>query len=70
LAIPILIGFGIDELSVPPAFVPIVKKIVRSITLAEAKEIAEKIMNMKHHEEVIEYMESIMHERVKEIGRR
>jgi len=42
LAIPILIGFGIDELSVPPAFVPIVKKIVRSITLAEAKEIAEK----------------------------
>ena len=39
-AVPILIGLGVDELSVNVPAVPIVKSQVRSLTLAEAQELA------------------------------
>ena len=39
-AVPILVGLGVDELSVNVPAVPIVKAQVRSLTLAEAQELA------------------------------
>jgi phosphocarrier protein FPr len=39
-AVPILVGLGVDELSVNVPAVPIVKAHVRSLTLAEAQELA------------------------------
>jgi len=40
----LLIGLGIDELSMTPMTIPKVKKIIRSITYKEAKEFARKFM--------------------------
>jgi phosphotransferase system enzyme I (PtsI) len=41
LLTPLLIGLGIDELSMAPASVPLVKDIIRSITSEQAKVLAE-----------------------------
>lgn len=41
LMTPLLIGLGLDELSVSPAVLPVVKDAVRSITYSEAREIAD-----------------------------
>ncbi len=38
-----LLGLGVTELSLAPALIPEIKKIVRSVTLAEAREIVEKV---------------------------
>ncbi len=40
LMTPLLIGLGLDELSVNPAAVPLVKDAIRSVSYAEAREIA------------------------------
>ncbi|MDE0840045.1 MAG: phosphoenolpyruvate--protein phosphotransferase, partial [Kiritimatiellae bacterium] len=37
---PLLVGMGVDELSVSPATVPMIKDSVRSISLAQAKAVA------------------------------
>ena len=42
LAVPILVGLGITELSVPPAAVPEVKQVVRQLDMASAAELAAK----------------------------
>ena len=42
----LLLGLGIDHLSVaPPVVLPAVKRVIRSFTYAEAKEVAESIVN-------------------------
>lgn len=40
LVTPLLVGLGLDELSVNPSSVPLIKDAVRSITLTEARELA------------------------------
>ncbi|NLB60388.1 MAG: phosphoenolpyruvate--protein phosphotransferase, partial [Lentisphaerae bacterium] len=40
LMTPLLVGLGLDELSVNPASVPVVKNAIRNITYAECREIA------------------------------
>lgn len=42
LATMLLVGLGLDELSVSPAAIPEVKKLIRSMTLTEALEFAEQ----------------------------
>lgn len=39
--VPLLLGLGVDELSVAPAYVPQVKYLIRRIKLAEAQKLAE-----------------------------
>jgi phosphotransferase system enzyme I (PtsI) len=59
IAIPILIGLGVDELSVAPIYVLEVKKVIREISKEEAKEIANKVVEMKSSTEVKEYLEKV-----------
>ncbi len=40
VALPLLIGLGVDEVSVDPAMVPIVKERVRQLSLADARRLA------------------------------
>ncbi|MDD5530818.1 MAG: phosphoenolpyruvate--protein phosphotransferase [bacterium] len=58
IAIPILIGMGIDVLSVAPIRLLEVKKIVRSLSMKEAKEIATKALEI----ETITEMETFINE--------
>ena len=38
--VPLLLGLGVDELSVAPAYVPQVKFLIRHLKLADAQELA------------------------------
>ncbi len=65
LATLILLGLGIDELSVNPAALPEIKKIVRSVTYPEAQKIAEKALQLKTSEQVEIYMRNVFSTRFK-----
>ncbi len=47
LAVPLLIGFGVDELSVAPSLIPDVKKMIAVVTTYGAQEMAEKSLSME-----------------------
>ncbi|MDH4069008.1 MAG: phosphoenolpyruvate--protein phosphotransferase [Ignavibacteria bacterium] len=63
----LLIGMGIDELSVVPSMVPEIKKIIRSIRVSSARRIAGKVLAMTSAEEVKEYLLSIMKKKLPDI---
>ncbi len=46
LSIAILVGLGFDELSVSPFLLPEVKTVVRSISYAQAKAVAEAALRL------------------------
>jgi phosphotransferase system enzyme I (PtsI) len=52
VATALLIGLGMDELSVVPAVLPEIKKIIRSLNYADMQLIARKVLGMSAHEEV------------------
>ncbi|MCD4847978.1 MAG: phosphoenolpyruvate--protein phosphotransferase [Candidatus Aegiribacteria sp.] len=62
LAIPLLLGFGIDELSVSLTLIPDVKKMISVINMKEAEALARKTLMMESGNEirkyVLEYVES------------
>ena len=51
-AVPILVGLGVDKLSVSVPSIPTVKAVVRRVTLDECKELAQKALNMATAAEV------------------
>ncbi|MBI4218471.1 MAG: phosphoenolpyruvate--protein phosphotransferase, partial [Elusimicrobia bacterium] len=55
----LLLGLGLDELSVVPSFIPRLKKIIRSIQFSEAKKMAGQIMAAKNLKEVQSHIEKI-----------
>ncbi len=51
-AIPILLGLGVDELSMTPISIPVAKKIIRNLSLSEAKILANKALNHRNGKEI------------------
>ncbi|MDA1043888.1 MAG: phosphoenolpyruvate--protein phosphotransferase, partial [Verrucomicrobia bacterium] len=49
---PLLVGMGVDELSVSPSAVPMVKESIRSVSLAQAREVVETVSTCKTADEV------------------
>ncbi len=47
LAVPLLLGFGLDELSVAPTLIPDVKKMIGVVTTHGARELARKSLDME-----------------------
>jgi len=60
LAIPILLGMEIDELSVTPISILETKKIIRSLSIDEAKQIAREVLSLESGREV----EKFMHDKI------
>lgn len=52
LAVPILIGLGVRELSMAPVSIPKAKEIIRSIKLSEAKALAKRALTLETAEAV------------------
>ncbi len=50
----ILLGMGLDEISVSPAFVPKIKKVIRSLSYKEAEEFAKEAMHYQSAEDIKE----------------
>jgi len=49
---PILLGLGIDELSTSPTVVPQLKKIIRSMEMSKAQEVARQALELTSSEEI------------------
>jgi phosphocarrier protein FPr len=61
-AVPVLLGLGLDEFSMTPRAIPEAKQVIRSLTLAEAQEIAQHTLSLKTVGEVKAYLDSILEE--------
>jgi len=46
LAIPVLLGLGLDEFSMNPPAIPLAKQIIRALTLDEAREVAQAALEL------------------------
>jgi phosphotransferase system enzyme I (PtsI) len=55
----ILIGLGVDELSMGPVTIPEVKQIIRSVSIEEARKIAEKALSFDSTAKVINYLKTV-----------
>jgi len=52
----ILLGLGLRELSMHPTAIPIIKNVIRSIRIREARSLVNKIMGFTTEQEIREYM--------------
>lgn len=66
LAIPLLVGLGLDSLSLSPAQLPVTKKIIRSISYSEARELAEECLRFQTESEIKERINAFFNEKVGE----
>jgi phosphotransferase system enzyme I (PtsI) len=51
----ILLGLGLDEFSTSPIAIPEIKRIIRAVTMVQAKEIAEEALGLQTGKEVEQY---------------
>ncbi len=61
IAIPLLIGLGIDELSMNPSSIPQAKMVLRAITIPKCQEIAQQALGFRTALEVKKYLRRIIH---------
>lgn len=64
---PLLLGLGVQELSVTPRCLPIIKNAVRNTSIVEAVQLAEQALNLKTAQEVLlllskEYQKKMPHD--------
>lgn len=63
--LPLLLGLGVDELSMTPPLIPAVKYLVRAIRMSEAKELVEKALLMTSPKEIYAMFDDFCNARVK-----
>jgi len=51
----LLLGLGLDEFSVSPAAVPVIKRVIRSVTLRQAQDVAYKALGLTTGKDVEEF---------------
>jgi phosphoenolpyruvate-protein kinase (PTS system EI component) len=56
LALPILLGWELDEFSMNPSAIPIAKQIIRSLKLQECLHIASSVTNLESASQVIDHV--------------
>lgn len=59
-AVPLLVGMGIDELSMAPASVPRAKQIIRNISSGEVRAVWEKVRMMTDKDQIRAYLEGLV----------
>ena len=51
-AVPLLVGLGLESLSASASILPHIKKVIRSISYDETKELGEKCLKLKTEKEI------------------
>lgn len=59
MAVPLLIGLGVTELSVSPAVIPEIKSVVRRLNLAECQSVAQAVMQLTSAEAIRAYVRQV-----------
>ncbi len=62
--VPLLIGLGVDELSVSPSLAPMIKDVIRKLYYSDAVELAQKALNSSS----AEHVEQLCHELIESIA--
>jgi phosphotransferase system enzyme I (PtsI) len=62
LAMPLLVGLGLDSLSMSPATLPYAKRIIRSMSFQKAKELAEECVELGSEKEISDRIEKFFKE--------
>ncbi len=65
LAVPLLVGLGLDSLSVSPSAIPFIKKIIRSLNYSEVSKLAEECLTLKTEEEVSGKLKEFFNDKIK-----
>ncbi|MCX7854600.1 MAG: phosphoenolpyruvate--protein phosphotransferase [Anaerolineae bacterium] len=60
LAIPLLLGLGLDEFSMTPAAIPYAKELIRALSMADAREIARQALRLPSAAEVTRYLKEVL----------
>jgi phosphotransferase system enzyme I (PtsI) len=63
----LLVGLGVDELSTSPILVPKIKRLIRGITISEAREMAEEALELKTAGEIQSRFERFVSERFEDL---
>ena len=64
----LLMGLGLRQFSVAPHFLPEIKQVIRSVSIAECRELADKVMTFDNHREIRHYLRIKLLERVRGDG--
>jgi phosphotransferase system enzyme I (PtsI) len=64
----LLLGLGLRQLSVAPAVVPEIKKVCRSVTIEQCREVAERAMSMENARDIELYVKGELRKHVPELG--
>jgi len=62
LAIPILLGLGLDEFSMNPPAIPFAKRLIRSISMDQAINVANTALNLTSDTEIRTYIQEVIPE--------
>lgn len=62
MAVPVLLGFGIDELSMRPSALPYVKRLLRLSTSSQLRELGEKVLQCEDGTDVRKFLQSYLPE--------
>lgn len=60
LAVPVLLGLGLDEFSMVPKAIPVLKQSIRRWKITDARGIAEHVLALRNAVEVRAYLESVV----------
>ena len=64
---PLLMGLGVDEMSVNPQFIPVIKRMVRDLKLQEARQFVKAVLSATTTGEITEMVQSAYGEILTEI---
>lgn len=67
LATVLLLGLGLEEFSVVGTALPEIKKIIRSVTYADAQKIANHVLELQTEDEITAYLYSVMKQKFPDI---
>ncbi|MFH1847939.1 MAG: putative PEP-binding protein, partial [Candidatus Omnitrophota bacterium] len=62
----LLLGLGLDEFSVSPIIIPEIKRIIRSVSMQQARDVAQKALTLSTGKEVEEFAKARLKELVPE----
>ncbi len=68
LATPVLLGLGLDEISVSPVVLPEIKRIIRALSHEEAVRIADRALSMASANEIEEFMRRFIQKKFKSLS--
>ena len=66
-AVPLLVGLGLDSLSVSASAIPLIKKIIRSLNYKELQSLAEECITMKSEKEISQHLHNFFNNKIQDI---